>query len=72
MDSSQGIHKYWQELWKSKEEFERNLEEDVHGYKMDMKHLKYRNDEKCTWIKYKASATIEALETALTETKLSY
>lgn len=60
------------ELWKSLEEFEKDLKETEFALELENKHLRLQYRTRVDGVRAQTSMRIEALESALVEVKLRY
>jgi len=68
--SQADLEKYRNELWISLEEFERYLKQKEFGMEIELKNTKIQYRTRVDGLRAQASMRIEALESALIETKL--
>jgi hypothetical protein len=71
MGTKDDIVDYAHELWKTAEQFEKELKNSMKGHEIEMKKLKFSYSTRIEWIKHKTSTHILALEEALRLTKES-
>ena len=65
------MNKYAGELWKTAEQFERELRDTEYALDLENKELKLQFRTRVDGIRAQTSMRIEALESALIETKLT-
>ena len=60
------------ELWKTAQQFEKELQTSLKGHELEMQRLKFSSSSTIEWIKHKSSTYITGLEEALRMTKEKY
>ena len=66
------IMDYAHELWKTAQQFEKELQTSMKGHELEMQRLKFSSSSTIEWLKHKSSTYILSLEEALRMTKEKY
>ena len=66
------LAEYWHELWKTREEFEKDIKDEMKGYQLVMLNHRDAYERKLLHNRLRSDFMIEALERALVDTKINY
>jgi hypothetical protein len=66
------LAEYWHELWKTRDEFEKEIKDEMKGYQLVMLNYRDAYERKLLHNRLRSEFMFEAQERALNETKTNY